>query len=172
MGRLVTSVPAGHDRVAVLVLRQALATPAHERVLRTLAAFPEIAPDLVLALGALRFAVADSGPRDAAATLLAPERQRRTVGDVGFERKVALLVGGVAAVGAAVAHEEPADADSARAALEWDESASNIRLIFFIFISYDIIQRNQARPFHPPFSKWIHGGAWFQKMFLCTVVVR
>ena len=119
MRRFVTSVPAGHDRVAVLVLWQALATPAHERMHRTLAALPEVTPDLVFTLGALRFAVADSGPRDAAATLLAAEGQRRTVGDVGFERKVALFVGSVAAVGAAIAHEEPADADSARAALEW-----------------------------------------------------
>lgn len=120
--RLVAAVLAGHDGVAVLVLRQALAAAAAERVLRTGIATPvaAITAQLILAVRTLAPAVAEGRPRDAASTALATERLRRTAlveaGIVG-----ALLVGGVITVGAAVADEEPGDANAAGTALEKGE---------------------------------------------------
>lgn len=122
--RFVASIPAGHDRIAVLVLGQTLPAAAHERVLRAFARLAEIAPNLVLAVRALGLSVADAGPRYAAAALFAPERQLRTggrpllLGTVHLQREITLLIGRVATIRTAIAHEEPADADSTRAALK------------------------------------------------------
>lgn len=120
MRRLIAAVLAGHDRVTVLVLRQALAAAAAEGVFRTgvAALHAAIAAQLVLAMWTLPSSVAQSSARDAATASLAAEGFRGAglveAGVVG-----ALLVGGVIAVGAAVAHKEPRDAHATRAALEW-----------------------------------------------------
>jgi len=118
--RLIAAVLAGHDRVAVLVLRQALAAAAAKGVLRTGVAALQaaVAAHLILAVGTLPPTVAEGRPRDAATTALAAERLRGA-GLVQAGIMGALLVGGVVAVGTAIAHEEPRDAHATRAALEW-----------------------------------------------------
>lgn len=116
---LIAAVLAGHDGVAVLVLRQAFTAAATESVLRAGIATPHaaVAAQLVLAMRALAASVAQGRPRDAASTALTAEGLRRTglvqAGIVG-----ALLVGGVVAVRTSIAHEEPGDAHTTRTALD------------------------------------------------------
>lgn len=115
---LIAAILAGDNRIAVLILGQALARLAAERVWRAAvsAAQLAIAAELILAVGTLLASVAECGAGNAASTALAAEClcgaglvQSRIVG--------ALLVRVVVAVGTSVAHKEPGDAHAAGAAL-------------------------------------------------------
>lgn len=116
---LIAAILAGHDGIAVLVLGQALARLAAERVWRAAVAAAQAAAaaQLILAVGTLFAAIAERGAGNAATTALAAERLGRA-GLVQSRIVGALLVRVVVAVGASVAHEEPRDAYSAGAALQ------------------------------------------------------
>lgn len=125
MGRLIAAILAGDNGIAVLVLGQAFAALAAERVRRTAVAALQmaIAAQLILAMRTLFASVAERRTRDATAAALATERLRRTglieAGIVG-----ALLIRIIVTVGASIAHEEPRDANAARTALEESERNS------------------------------------------------
>lgn len=116
---LIAAILAGHDCIAVLVLGQALARLAAERVWRAAVAAAQVATaaQLILAVGTLFAAIAEGGAGNAASTALAAERLGRA-GLVQSRIVGALLVRIVIAVGASVAHKEPRDAHAAGAALQ------------------------------------------------------
>jgi hypothetical protein len=110
--RFIAAVTAADDRVAKLVFGEALAVGALEGVGRT-AVFPGgLTVVLVFARRTVLDAVAATRSRHASPRRLAFE---------GFDRTFvpeAFFVGAVAAVFAAVADEEPADASTGAAALQ------------------------------------------------------
>lgn len=116
---LIAAILAGHDCIAVLVLGQALARLAAERVWRAAVAAAQVATaaKLILAVGTLFAAIAEGGAGDAATTAFAAERLGRA-GLVQSRIVGALLVRIIIAVGASVAHKEPRDAHAAGTALQ------------------------------------------------------
>lgn len=98
MRRLVASIAARDDRVAELVLGQAFAGSAWERVGRTSSRLSEIALLFVFTIGTLPLAIAQRRLRDAFSASMALEWLRRTLsGRVGafLHRERAFLVGSV-----------------------------------------------------------------------------
>lgn len=123
MGRLVAAIAARDNRIAKLILGQAFAAATLECIFWTAAIeiSRDVAMRFILAVRTLPLAVANAGPRDAFSTLATLEGLiwallLAAILIVLIEG--AFLVGAIAAIRPAVAHEEPANAHSRGPALE------------------------------------------------------